>query len=204
MRDADLDVQSDLILLQDKSVETDGTITIRQENVGGCETFGTRYCTNLNHANVSVVVLMTQTIGQMTEGVMLSDIATQTAPPKNSLAFGRFLYKDNCPVHPSDSAISIDDIINKNEKILRAQIAELNQLDTKSQSNQHQKGQRNGKTIVSDDSLSSEISDGDASYAEIDDKLHASSNQKFTSKPVSFRHIVNLKLLLMNSFSVTL
>lgn len=38
MRDADLDVQIDLVLQQDKSVETDGAITIRQENLGGCET----------------------------------------------------------------------------------------------------------------------------------------------------------------------
>lgn len=36
MRDAVSDVQSDLILQQDKCVDTDGAITIKQENLGGC------------------------------------------------------------------------------------------------------------------------------------------------------------------------
>lgn len=35
-RDADNDVQIDLILQQDRSVETDGAVTIRPENLGGC------------------------------------------------------------------------------------------------------------------------------------------------------------------------
>lgn len=203
MRDADLDVQIDLILKQDKSVETDGAITIRQENLGGCEVFGARCHRNLNHTNVSFAVIMTQTVGQMTEGVMLSDIATQTVPPKSNLAFGRFLYKDDYTANATASAFNIDDIINKNEKILRAQIAELKQLDTNSLSSQQQKGQRNGKTIVSDDSLSPENSDGNDSDAENDKRIHASSNVKRTSKPVSVRYIVNIKLL-MKSFSETL
>lgn len=145
---------------------------------------------NLNHTNVSLVVIMTQTVGQMTEGIMLSDIATQTAPPKTNLAFGRFLYKDVYTADASASAISIDDIINKNEKILRAQIAELKQLDTNySQSSKKQKhALRNDMPIVSDDSLSPENSEGNASDAENDDKLiHESPNVKRTSNTVSVR-----------------
>lgn len=139
----------------------------------------------------------------MTEGIMLSDIATQTEPPKTNLAFGRFLYKDNYTAKATASAINIDDIINKNEKILRAQIAELKQLDTKSQSSQKQSGQRNLDPVLSDDSLSPENSERNASDAENDDKfIPTSSNVKRTLKPVSVCYIINIKLLFINSFSV--
>lgn len=127
---------------------------------------------------------MTQTVGQMTEGVLLSDIATQTAAPKTNLAFGRFLYKDYT-ADTTASTINIDDIINKNEKILRAQIDELKQLDTHSQK---QKCQR--KLLVSDDSLSPENSEN-ASDAENNDKfMTTSSNVRRTSKTVSVRYSV--------------
>lgn len=148
---------------------------------------------------------MTQTVGQMTEGVLLSDIATQTAPPKTNLAFSRFLYKDNYSADTTASAFSIDDIINKNEKILRAQIAELKQLDTNRPTSQKQKGQRNVKPTFSDDSLSPVNSEANASDAEKYDKFkHAASKDENTSKHVSIRCDVNLILLFINSFSATL
>lgn len=41
MREKETDIQKDLIGLEDKSMETDGAVTIRSECPGGCKYFET-------------------------------------------------------------------------------------------------------------------------------------------------------------------
>lgn len=74
-------------------------------------------------------VILTQTVGQVTDAISFTDFGTQTAQPKTHLSFARFLQKQTLNV--PEPLVTIDDIISKNATILQAQIEEIQKIDEK-------------------------------------------------------------------------
>lgn len=107
MRDQETDIQKDLIGLEDKSMETDGAVTLRQECPGG--------------------FIITQTIGQMTDLITSKEIATQTPLPKVNLSFA-LLNKHIRPV-PQKPKRSLDEKMYMNEQLLQSQMTTLRKID---------------------------------------------------------------------------
>lgn len=79
--------------------------------------------------HIIVTVILTQTVGQVTDAIAMCDFGTQTAQPKTNLSFARFLQKEGLKV--PEPLVTIDDIITKNATILQAQIEEIQKIDEK-------------------------------------------------------------------------
>lgn len=136
-RDADTDTQVDLILMRDQSIETDGSVTIKSEVPGGCKYIYS--IINRVFHSFCLIVILTQTIGQMTDAICINDGYTQTAQPRtNNLSFARLLQRDSDSASDDEQLPKprrayrdhdIDDAIQKNAKILQAQIKEIQKLD---------------------------------------------------------------------------
>lgn len=128
VREQSIDVQTDLIRKMDKSMDTDGVVTIRRECPQGCMQFRTR-----STASVFIVVMfifsviITHTVGQMTEKSLGSEIGTQTPLPTTSLNFSLLR-----PMHSAvdeDAEHTFDVQLKRNEIILRNQADALRQFD---------------------------------------------------------------------------
>lgn len=74
-------------------------------------------------------VIITQTIGQMTDLISCKDIATQTPLPKVNLSFS-LLNKNNRP-HPQKPKLSLDEKMYLNEQLLQSQMSALRKIDDK-------------------------------------------------------------------------
>lgn len=72
------------------------------------------------------LVILTQTVGQITDTIRSRDSATQTARPQTSLAFSKIRKPNN-----SNYLNSIDNRLLRNEETLRQQLIEMETLNEK-------------------------------------------------------------------------
>ncbi|XP_031619605.1 uncharacterized protein LOC116338469 [Contarinia nasturtii] len=110
LREKAIGVQKDLIKMIDKCEDTDGTITIRKDRPGG--------------------MIITQTVGQMTERVPSNTIATQTPLPRTYLSFASLATKTKSPLDYKRSS-PFERQMLENELLLQTQQNALKTVDSK-------------------------------------------------------------------------
>ncbi|XP_055322630.1 uncharacterized protein LOC129578312 [Sitodiplosis mosellana] len=109
LREKAIGVQKDLIRMVDKAEHTDGTITIRKDRPGG--------------------LIITQTVGQMTEKTASNTIATQTPLPRTYLSFASLASKSKAPLGYQTTPFERQML--ENELLLQTQQNALKAIDLK-------------------------------------------------------------------------
>lgn len=132
MREKSIGVQKDLIQMLDKSADTDGTITIRKDRPGGCKYLHIQFShfsfKNKIYCNFSVII--TQTVGQMTENISSTTIATQTPLPKTYLSFAS-MAQTKTKWHSDSQFTPFELQMLENELLLQTQRNALKAVDSK-------------------------------------------------------------------------
>lgn len=124
---------------------------------------------------------MTQTIGQMTDGTLFNTCGTQTARPKTSLAFNRYL--NNCEWQPQEFP-SASDKISIKETDLQNQIHEIKKIDLSLQQLQHNNRsniEENWKQSANLITKSNEHLSDDSLLNTVNDDSHYHSERAFTN-----------------------
>jgi hypothetical protein len=116
---------SDLVLVADVGILTDGNMVVKDDKEGKCEQkFLMKICSFSWIGKISVV--MTLSVSQMTDPPIIADVATQTALPRSPIAVDRFLKSTPVEVvKPKDSKMGreeqllkqIEELIQKEEQL---------------------------------------------------------------------------------------
>ncbi|XP_037918843.1 uncharacterized protein LOC119656550 isoform X2 [Hermetia illucens] len=130
MKEVPTQIYESLIPLEDKEILTDGTIAIRPD--GGKE------------------FLLTHSVAQMTDGIQVSDAATQTATPRISHNF----FQAYSEKFSDKSGTELDESLTEGERKLIEQRKALREIDRQLTQNCFRNSNYRSEDEISDDSLS--------------------------------------------------